>query len=143
MKQKILSVFLIIFMLSIMALPALANTSNWAFTMYYRVVDGSANGQFHSMTAGSMSLSGNVWAFSKDPGAVPSPYTIYISIYESVFGPDRYVGQSAVTPSDTLFEDAPVSGTYGNQNAGSYYLFIYKASDDGWNVSGSGTLTTQ
>jgi len=142
MKQKIVSILLLTFMMTFMAIPALANSCNWNFTMNYMYVSGADNGIFHNMSTGNMSIDGDIWAYSQDPGHTASPFTVYVDVYESVFGPDRMVGEVSNTPSSTLYNDVPIYGTFGSQNAGSYYIKAYKASDDGWNIQGAGTLNT-
>ncbi|MBS4539382.1 hypothetical protein GOQ27_12975 [Clostridium sp. D2Q-11] len=143
MKRKLLSLSLMVFMLAVMFAPvyAASSTGYWSFTMNYRVVDGDANGEFYDLTAGDMSLSGDVYAYSKDGGAVSSPYTIYFSVKESKdWSIDRSVGSTSRTPSSTLYSSRSVSGSWGEQPAGKYYLVIYTVEDDGWNTKGSGTL---
>lgn len=144
MKRRLLSIGLTIFILLIMFTPVYAaSSSNWDFTMDYRVVDGDANGKYHNLKKGDMSLSGSIYAYSKDAGAVEKPYKVYISIYESKTGVDRSVGKTSKTPSSQLNSPVKISGSWGEQNAGKYYLIVYKSEDDGWNIKGSGTIKTE
>ncbi|KXG44168.1 hypothetical protein TEPIDINF_001658 [Tepidibacillus infernus] len=111
--------------------------------MNYRYVSGADNGQFHSMDEGDMLIDGGIWATSKDGGAVGSPYKVYFDIYESVWGSDRYVGVTSVTPDSELGKITNFSGSFGLQAAGEYYIVAYKVNDDGWNLAASGTISTE
>lgn len=142
MKQKIITILLLSLIMTFMALPALANSSSWYFTMDYTYVNGADNGIFHSMTSGNMYLNGDIWAYSQDYGHTSSPNTVYVDVYESVFGPDRRVGGASATPSSTLYNEVAVYSSMGSQNAGTYYIVTYKNSDDGWNIQGNGTINT-
>lgn len=143
MRKQILSFALLIVFLIIMFTPVLAyDSSSWSYTMYYRVVDGKANGEFHYLDSGSMTISGSLTAFDKIAGATPSPNTVYFRVMEDVFGIDRVVGTAARTPSSTLNYWRSFSSSFGTQPGGKYYLFIYTAEDDGWDTTGHGTLVT-
>ncbi|MGO4119133.1 hypothetical protein ACEQ6C_38740, partial [Rhizobium ruizarguesonis] len=61
--------------LSIMVAPtALAATSSseWSFEMENRFVSGKANGQYHSLSAGTLSIEGKLTA-TKQSGKKPTP----------------------------------------------------------------------
>lgn len=109
--------------------------------MNYTEVNGKSNGSLHSMTAGNMTLSGDIWPVNQDPGAAASPNTVYIVVYQDVTGTDRNVGSTSILPNSNG-SLASFSKNFSNQVAGNYYLFIYKVNDDGWNIKGSGSLIT-
>lgn len=143
MKRKVFSFFLVVSMLTIMSIPALANTSSWDFTMDLRYVSGDDNGIYHNMTSGNMYISGSVWVYSIDDWHAISPLNVYIEVWESRFGPDRYVGRSIVTPRLPAGTKAYFSNTLGSQSSGKYYIVAYKTDDDGFNIKGQGILETR
>ena len=145
MKNKIFSLVLAVCLLLVMALPVIANSVTWSFTMDLRVVDGDKNGVYHNMTAGTMKLTGNIWAYSKDSSPDPTPNKVYIEVWESKdWAVDRKISVVPyATPSILLNSKVPISnGNLGTQPAGKYYSLIWKIEDDKWNIKGSGSLTT-
>ncbi|WP_427339522.1 hypothetical protein [Caloranaerobacter sp. DY30410] len=142
MKRRITSFLLMSFILTVMCIPAFANSESWSFVMDYRVVNGKDNGQIHAMDSGNMVINGDIWTYSKDPGSLDSPNKVYVYVYQDVFGPDRKVGYTTVTPYSELNSPKSFSKGFGFQNSGDYYLVIAKSNDDGYNLKGEGTLTT-
>lgn len=60
--------------LLLFAAPSLAATHSWSWTMNMRYVSGKANGVTYTFSSGgAMTFAGDVWTYSKDPWAVPSP----------------------------------------------------------------------
>ena len=120
----------------------LANSSTYAWTMYYRVVDGTKTGTYHGLDAGAMTNSGSATAFSKDAGAYSAPLPISVEVWK-----DDFVDSKVCSVQRTISSVLNVYRTYsiscGSVSAGVYYLVIWKSQDDGWNMKGSGTLKTQ
>ncbi len=144
MKQKFLGTIFVIIMLFVMAFPAFAyDSSAWSWTMDLRFVSGDENGEYHYLDEGNMSLSGDIWVTSKDPGALSSPYQVTYYIYESKTGFDEFIGTTTVTPYSTINTKKSVSGSWGSQDGGKYYIEAGKLEDDGFNLASSGTLVTQ
>ena len=129
-------------LMAAMALPAMATTNNWSWTMNYRVVDGEANGYVYWMNAGDLSFSGEVWAYSKDPGAVSSPYQIKNRVYRQSFPSDVLECSANRTPSSTLNVKRSFSANCGFAPGDTYYIFAYTTADDGWNTKGDGSFST-
>lgn len=67
MKSKLFSLFIaLIFVLSF-TLPTFASSYNYSFTMNYRVVDGSANGQFYYLSSGPAKIEGHTTIIDSVP----------------------------------------------------------------------------
>ena len=145
MKTKLLSICISLCMLLVMMLPVYAASSigSWEFDMQYTLVDGNKNKEYHELDEGEMSLSGGVYAYSKDTLRSTKPNKIYFAVRESRSGIDRSVGTTSVIPSLVLDKKVTVKGAWGEQKAGKYYLQIYKLDDDGWNIKGAGILKTE
>lgn len=60
--------------ITVMAAPAFATTSRWAWTMEHRFVSGEENGVLHEIDEGRMSFEGEVWAFAKKRGPHRPPW---------------------------------------------------------------------
>ncbi|MGM0865409.1 MAG: hypothetical protein ACQEWF_12105 [Bacillota bacterium] len=138
MKSKFFSFAVVCLLALVTAVPTLAASNSFSFSMSYRVVDGSANGQFHNLKSGSAKINGSHRIFSSDSGAV-GPNTVYYQLYNKTSGNSFGVVSSTPT-KDGLLKN--FSGTYSGLGGGtSYYLLIYKQADDGRNVKGSGTVS--
>lgn len=139
MKKKSLTIFTIGFICFMMLLPsfALAASSKYSFTMNYRVVDGSANGIYHSLSKGKAYIEGMQRVASKDKGHVPKPYTVNYTLYNKTSG--NKFGNVAKTPPDS--GSNAVAGSYSGLGGGTkYYLLIWKTEDDGFNITGDGSV---
>lgn len=122
---------------------ALANSNSWAFEMNFRYVNGSDNGQLHYMTAGSLTNTGQIWAYSRDGGYTSSPTSVNIRVYKTMFFGDTLMCTKTITPSSNV----GTKKSWGPQNCGSaqaddYYIQADKSVDDGWNIKADGTLRT-
>lgn len=107
-----------------------------------RVVDGSRNGQFHNLSSGVLRNSGQIWATSTDPVHQPSPITVNIDVTKDDFF-DSLTCRVSVVPSQIINNGTQYDKNCGTIAAGSYYLLIWKSTDDGWNEAGQGDLVTQ
>lgn len=142
-KSTLLTGFLTLIMLLVMSIPVLANTSNWSFTMDFRVVDGDGNGVYHEMDAGSMTISGSIWVYSTDQGHNQSTNTVTIEVWKkNTLWFDDLVGSVSVTPR-TDGVSSSFSKNLGSVNSGTYYIFAWKTEDDGFNLKASGKLETK
>lgn len=138
----------LLFAALIMASPALASSSNWYFYQYRDgcVVDGSRNGVYHNLTAGTLIISGSMWTAALFPGAT-SVQGITIEVRRPAF-----LGSTIVCSTGPYYTNATNIGpTYAVnvfKNCGSvgaasdYYLFIWRAAIDGREIEGSGNLLT-
>lgn len=133
---------LIVLALGIFASPVLASTKNWAWTMNYRYVNGKDNGVTYFFgTGGTMTFEGDVWAYSKDAGALSSPLQIKMRVYRESFPGDVLECSADRTPSSTLNVHRSFLTECGQPPADTYYIVAYTTEDDGWNTKGAGTLT--
>ena len=149
-RNKIVTAIFLSLAILIMSTPALANSSSWSFTSTVEgmVLDGSKNGVFHTMTAGTLTNSGSIYVASAQPCCSttnPASWTITVKKYNwPLF--DSTICSVTVTPSKMVGSQYKVSFTKncGTIAAGKYYLYITRGggSTDGRQVVGSGTLTT-
>lgn len=137
MKTKLFSFFTVALLFVVTAVPALAASGNYGFTMSLRVVDGSENGQFYTLNKGSATIKGTHAVVSSLPGAL-GPNPINYQLYNKTSG--NSFGIVKATPLANG-ERTTVSGTYTGLGGGtSYYLYIWRT-DDGRTVNGSGTIS--
>ena len=120
---------------------AVANSAAFSFTMEMRAVWGNRNGKFHTLDAGELTLSGDVWVVSKNGGANSTPDVVTIEVH-------RGTGVSAVcsvkvTPSTTFNDKRTFDKSCGRVESGSYWVFVERTNPDGWHLKGSGTLVTK
>lgn len=147
-RNRIVTIVLLLLAMFVMATPALANSSSYswlAYSDYGYVIDGSVNGVFHTMTAGTLTNSGSLWVTRTNPNPINPPTPFYISVKKSVVGPDPTICTTgAVTPSVMVGSQYAVSYSKGcgTISAGTYYLYIWRNAIDGREVKGSGTLRT-
>lgn len=144
--KKIIRISIAIVWLLVMALPAFANSSNYAWDMpwdgYY--VNGKNNGVLHSLTAGTLTNSGSLWEYYKIGGASATPHDITIEVWrvDTIF--DNKICSITVTPYTTLYQKKYYSQNGGTIIADDYYIVVWKNNEqDGWSTAGSGTLTSQ
>ena len=138
MKSKIFTFSVVCFLALIMAVPTFAASSKYSFSMSYRYVDGSANGQFHSLSKGTAKIDGLHRQFSADANPT-GPNTVHYQLR------NKTSGKSYGVVSSTPYSDGSaknVSGTYSGIGGGTnYYLVIWKDADDGRNTKGYGTVS--
>ncbi|MDA1632458.1 hypothetical protein PDK11_06230 [Bacillus cereus] len=91
MKTKIFSIITALTLLTCFAIPTLAASSSYSFKMDYRVVDGSKNKQFHTLSKGSVYINGSAYVYTTDGGAV-GPYDVNYTLYRSAWGSDPSYG---------------------------------------------------
>lgn len=141
MKQKVFSFFIVGLLLVSFAIPAYAATSSYSFTMSFRVVDGSANKEFHKLDKGSVSISGSHRVSSSGDGARDTPLQLNYQLCNKTSG--NCFGTVKATPRADGTRTY-VNGTYSGLGGGTnYYLFIYRNGTDGHTISGSGTLSNK
>ncbi|WP_242246543.1 hypothetical protein [Bacillus cereus group sp. BfR-BA-01523] len=135
MKTKIFSIITALTLMTCFAIPTLAASSSYSFKMDYRVVDGSKNKQFHTLSKGSVYINGSAYVYSTDGGAM-GPYDVKYTLYRSAWGSDPSYG----TVNGGI--NKSFSGAYSvDTNSNEYYLFIWKTNDDGQNVKGNGKIS--
>ncbi|WP_338554466.1 hypothetical protein [Paenibacillus sp. KS-LC4] len=141
MRQKLLSIMFGMILLCVLIAPiASANSSSFSFDLTFRVVDGAANGKYHKLSKGNLSISGTVTPYDNPNGAPAKINQISIAVYKKS---GTYVGTANVTPVAKLNTSTSFSQSLGTQSAETeYYLFISRLEDDGWDLSGQGTLVT-
>lgn len=138
----------VLFAILVMASPALANSSSWYFyeNRDGRVVDGSKNGIYHTLTAGTLTISGSIWTAAIYPGST-SVQGITIEVRKPAF-----LGSTTICSTGPYYPSAnnigksyavTVSKNCGGVGAASdYYLYVWRSNTDGREVEGSGNLTT-
>lgn len=136
MKSKIFTLFIAVMMVVLFSAPVFAYSSGYAFTMQLRAVDGSENGQYHSLGASNAHISGKAYVYDSAPGSL-GPYDIYYTLHKEVIGVDPNYG----TINGGI--NGSFSGIFPNNGGASdkYYLFIWKVEDDGNDVYGSGGVS--
>jgi len=140
-RQRLAQIAVVVLALLVFAVPAVASTYNWSWTMNYRYVNGGSNGVYYTFSSGgTMTFEGDVWAYSKDAGANPSPNQITMHVYRQAFPSDVIACSAYRTPSSTLNVKRSFWKNCGTEPADTYYIVAYTAADDGWNTKGSGTL---
>jgi hypothetical protein len=142
MKRLLIRGSVIAFAFLAFAAPVLASGSFYSWSMSNRVVDGSRNGQFHGLSAGALRNGGQIWATSTDSVRQASPITVNIDVMKDELF-DTMVCRVSVVPSQIINRGTQYDKNCGTIAAGSYYLLIWKSTDDGWNEAGQGDLVTQ
>lgn len=122
-KNKIRGILLIA-TICLFTLSATAASSSFSFTMNTdgRVIDGSANGIYHTLGSGTPAISGTLTTTGVQQNQTSSN-TLYIQLYSKSTG--KSYGTVKVTPSKTYKGTATISGSYSSVTSGQYYLFIY------------------
>ena len=140
LKAILRSSLLIAIIFSFTLITAYAASSNFSFTMYTngRVIDGSANGVYHTLGSGTPRISGTLTTTGVQQNLSYSN-TLYIQLYSKSTG--KSYGRVTVKPSTSYYGVASISGSYSSVPAGSYYLYIYRAESDGLSYQGNGTLS--
>lgn len=145
-KKYLILITLVAALLLLVVTPVLANTRNWSWTMGTsgRVIDGKANGVLHSMTAGTLTLSGSVWNDFNLVGATgPAKITIEVRRQRTLL-PDQLICSTSVTPDSRVGYQyrKTISKNCGSIVSGTYYLYIWRSYADGRRIKGEGTLRT-
>ncbi len=133
---------------SMIAEQALANSTNFSWTMLRRGVHGANNQKLHLLDAGTLTVSGTLWIHEKRAKATSQPMavTIYVRKRGSIFDDD--ICNFDVIPSTLLNDRRAFSNACGTVAAGTYYLFAAKPKSadedgDGWHNQAAGMLTTR
>ena len=108
MKSKILSLILILTIVTALAIPAMASSNSYNYTMNNRVVNGQKNGEYHTLSSGSASIDGSISIDSYDALPVATPIAIGYTLYRNKFGPNPSFGTKYCDPGDSF------SDTYNN-----------------------------
>ena len=137
--QKMLAPMLIVVMCLGFATSASAASSNYSFRMELRVVNGAANGQFHQLGIGNASLSGTQ-TLTRTPVGVPVPDAIQYELRLRSGNSSTVIGSFNGGNSSGY-----VSGNLGRTTvaSSSYYLIIFRGTNDGWHVTGSGRVSSR
>jgi hypothetical protein len=112
-----------------------------------RYVDGQKNKQIHSLDAGELTISGDIWVTSKNARATSSPQSISLRVAATgLFGSTACT--VSVTPDSTLNKKRSFSKSCGRIESGTYWIEVSKdkaidKTGDGWHLRGSGSLTTK
>lgn len=140
-KRIVIYLLLAFMFLGLLAMPVLAKSSSWSMKLSYkcRVVDGSANGKYHSLSAGYAKINGSVYPSYVAPGAT-TPQTLTFQLKNKTSG--NSFGRVTVTPYAKKNKAKSFSSKYDKKVGGGtkYYLFIYRGVEDGRTIIGNGTL---
>lgn len=141
MKGKIFSLLTVIVVIAVMAMPTFASSSNFSFVMKHRVVDGSKNGEYHSLNGGTYpTLSGEMY---QDGGFLYNNNlrnNVYVELRNKTSGNSFGavdLGRPTLDGSSVDFSETFSKKTGGGSK---YYLIVYRIADDGRVMRGSGTL---
>lgn len=142
-RNRIITIAMTLIALLIMATPVLANSSSWWFLAYYdgRVINGHDNGVFHSMTAGTLTISGTITTtaiYGTSNGAQPW----YFEVWKDGLIHTKKCTAGPVAVPLSWNQSNSFSKNCGSITSGSYYLVIWRAATDNREVTGSGTLRT-
>lgn len=142
-RNKMIATVFALFVMLIMATPALANTSSWYFLAYYdgRVVNGKKNGVYHEMTAGALTISGTITttAVYGNPSKA-EPWYFEVRRWDN----NKKVCTAGPIPVPLWWNQTQSSRkSCGSIPAGKYYLVIWRADADDREVTGSGSLVTK
>ncbi len=148
MVKRVAAMVLAGLVMVVFAGSAVANASDYAFTMNWRYVSGKENKRFHTLDSGELTLSGKIWVHQKRYDASPVPLPVRIEVLKGIDSERDVVCTLEVTPDVILNSKRAYSKSCGRIEGGSYWLRISKSktqtSDgEGWHSQGSGTLTTR
>lgn len=135
MKNVKVRVFVILGVIfSLLSFKSYTASSYYSFRMRNRVVDGSKNGQYHTLSKGRVYISGNCYVTGKDYSQALQADLKY-TLYEERWGWDKEYNTINSGTRTT------VRGYMGTVKGGSkYYLLIYTTERDYHHRSGSGRL---
>lgn len=122
-----------------------AKSSSYSFTMDWREVDGKKNGVTHSLSAGKLTISAEIWVYDQHPGysrpgSDPEPVTIELFKEVGLFGKEQVC---SLTLSPAVERKESNSKQCGDIDEGTYWIKVHKRDTDNFMIKGSGTLTTQ
>lgn len=138
-----------------LAAPVLAdesessNQATFSFKIRHQYVNGEDNGIEHDLSAGTLTISGELWASScalRPTGKRAEPVLVKIVVHEDgLLGSE--VCSFAAIPSATVGEKVPFKTTCANVTASSFYLEAYTNQNADANlnctIEATGTLTTK
>jgi len=143
LKRAAIAAFMVATSLLTGIAPSIANSYTYAWTMNARVVDGKVNGVFHAMLPGQGYLSGSLWTTSKDAPLLPGPYVVHYQVRRNQpLWADPLMCTRDVQPNSSGSASFTLGMCGGQWATGDYYIVVYKTEDDGWNMSGTGTIKT-
>lgn len=128
---------------------AAANTASFAFTMEHRAVLGKMTGVYHSLTAGDLTIEGEIWITGRDPRtSISTPDTVSIEVLEKTTMVKHSICTVQVTPDRIFNRRIRYSLSCGHIDTGEYWLSVSKkkqreSDGDGWHSQGAGKLTTK
>lgn len=137
--QKIFSGILFAVVCLATVIPANAATNTFSGTLNYRLLDGSANDKYYTITANkTLKMSGSVACKSCDD-ITANANTTYIRCYEgTASGKGTIICKSTVKVAINEEKSFSASGTPTKSKC---YMYIFKTEDDGYNLSISGQLS--
>lgn len=135
-KQNALAVLLVSCLFLSFGVTTYAATSYYGFELNYRVVDGKENGEYHTLNAGTVYISGTHEVYSVDAGVITGTAPLYYVLLKDQVGPDVNCGSIQCSISES---PSGVLGT-ADKDSSKYYLQVYKVEDDGYNITGSGKI---
>ncbi|WP_349729765.1 hypothetical protein [Peribacillus frigoritolerans] len=136
MKTKIFSFGLVALLSFVMAVPTLAASSSYSFTMSGMAVDGSRNAEYHTLNKGTAKISGSHYVSSSLSGS-GNPSKVTYQLWNKTSG--NSFGKVTATPASS--GSTNVSGSFSGLGGGSKYYLIIMKGDDGKTVKGSGKLS--
>lgn len=141
MKRLIFTIMTASFLFTVMSMPALAKSSMFDFTMKNRLVDGSKNGIYHSLTGGTYpTLEGDIY---QTGGAIVNAgrNTIYAELRNKTS--KNSFGEVILGRPDDKGKKVSFSRKFSKKTGGGnkYYLIFYRTESDGRIMSGEGTLS--
>ncbi|MFC9596979.1 hypothetical protein ACFY5J_07520 [Peribacillus butanolivorans] len=136
MKTKIFSFGIVALLSFVMAVPTLAASNSYGFSMSAAVVDGSKNGEYHTLNKGTAKIDGSHYVSSSRPGAL-TPSKVTYQLWNKTSG--NSFGKVTATPDASGSKN--FSGSYSGLGGGSKYYLIIMKGDDGRTVKGSGKIS--
>ncbi|MBC1372111.1 hypothetical protein HB847_06975 [Listeria booriae] len=143
--RKVVMGFFVLVFISVFSLPLLveAASTSYSFTMDNRVVDGSVTGKYHKLSSGNAYLTGSQYVYSTDSGYAKNPLAIGYELRNKTTR-NSFGSFFKAVPSRSSAYPTKISKTKFSKSVGggtNYYLIIWKGSNDGNNVKGSGTVS--
>jgi hypothetical protein len=125
-----------------------ADSSAFTFTMNNRYVNGKANHKLHTLEAGELTISGQIWLHEKRRGAATTALPIQIDVVKDTFMARDVVCAVTVVPDRTISAKTAYSKSCGRIEGGTYFIRATKVGaenpdGEGWHNTSAGTLTTQ
>ncbi len=119
-------------------IPASAATNSFSGTLNFRLLDGSSNGKYYTISANKkLTMSGSV-SCKKCASNITTPNTTYIQCFEGqASGRGETICSTTVKVGLNQVKNFSVSGTPKKTKC---YMYVFKTEDDGYDLSISGTL---